>query len=124
MPARPTIGIMNSSSTQGAALLATYRLFPLTEDGNPPVHNVSFPVRFEYINSTGNAGFSAENLLFGPGSSAWSATITPTYQSGMYFARAELSYVQAINTTPGTVFGNNGKVNNQTRLMLEAGILF
>lgn len=124
VPENQSIGIMGNGSTQGAALLATYRLFPLSEDGMPPHRNVSFPVRFEYISTKGNANYSDQNLLFGPNSAAWSATVTPTYQVGMYFARLEASYVRAINATEGTAFGVSGTANNQARFMVEGGILF
>ncbi|MGT2492307.1 outer membrane beta-barrel protein [Cupriavidus basilensis] len=47
------------------------------------------PVRLEYIGSTGSAAGGAPNLLYGPGSAAWSFTVTPTYQYKRFFARAE-----------------------------------
>ncbi|MBU3656453.1 MAG: porin [Rhodocyclaceae bacterium] len=124
VPERPSIGILGSASTQGIALLATYRLFPLDENGNPPHVNVSIPFRYEFIRSHGNTYTSDNDLLFGPNSSAWSATLTPTYQVGMYFARLEASYVRAINATPGAAYGYSGTANNQARFLLEAGILF
>lgn len=124
VPERPSVGILGSSSTQGAALLATYRIFPLDESGAPGYRNISFPLRLEYLSSSGNSKFSSNNLLYGPNSAAWSATVTPTFQEGMYFARVEASYVQAINSTPGTTFGFNGNANTQRRVMLEGGILF
>lgn len=124
VPERPTVGILGSASTQGAAVLATYRLFPLDEHGHPPRKNVSLPFRFEYIRSHGNTYTSDNDLLFGPNSSAWSATLTPTYQVGMYFGRIEASYVRAINPTSGAAYGYSGAANNQARLLLEAGILF
>lgn len=124
VPERPTVGIYGTASTQGAAFLATYRLFPLDEKGAPPHRNVSFPIRFEYIKSTGNTYTSESDLLFGPNSAAWSATLTPTYQVGMYFARIEASYVRTINASQGAAFGYNGSANSQARFLVEAGILF
>ena len=124
VPENTSIGIYGSANTQGVALLSTFRLFPLDEDGNPPRTNISFPLRFEYIKSQGNTYTSESDLLFGPNSSAWSSTITPTYQWGMYFARVEASYVRALNATTGAGYGYNGNANNQARFLLEAGILF
>ena len=62
--------------------------------------------------------------MYGPGSSAWSATFTPTYQEGIWFVREELSYVQAISTTPGFAFGRSGNRHSQARVLIEGGIIF
>lgn len=124
VPENQGIGILGATSTQGAALLATYRLFPLLADGTPPTTNLSLPIRLEYIRSKGNSYTSDANLLFGPNSSGWSATVTPTYQRGMYFARLEASYVRAVNSTSGAAFGVDGTAVNQARFLVEGGILF
>ena len=81
-------------------------------------------MRFEYLSSSGSLAGGAPNLLFGPGSDAWSITITPTYQYNIYFLRGEFSYVGASSTTPGFVFGPTGTSTSQTRLLLETGIVF
>ena len=67
---------------------------------------------------------NAPNLLYGQGSAAWSATITPTYQYERVFIRAELSYVQALNISQGMAFGPTGNSSNQTRVMFETGFLY
>jgi len=85
---------------------------------------VSIPVRLEYISSTGNKNDGAPNLLYGPGSNAWSITVTPTYQYKLLFVRPEIAYVGTSSTTAGSVFGENGNNTNQVRLLVEAGILF
>jgi hypothetical protein len=118
VPKNPSIGILNSSQTLGAALLTNYR-FSIKSIGG-----FSLPFRFEYISSGGNNSQGAPNLLYGVGSAAWSATLTPTYQVGKYFLRGELSYVQAINISPGLAFGNQGNSANQARAMLEVGALY
>jgi hypothetical protein len=120
VPANPSIGILSSAQTMGAALLSNYRLMDLAKDGGV----ASIPVRLEYINSNGYGNPSSPNLLYGPGSSAWSATITPTIQFKQYFFRAEYSYVQAINVTPGLGFGQLATASNQSRLMFEVGFLY
>ena len=84
----------------------------------------NLPVRVEYISSTGNAGNGAPNLMYGPGSKAWSITVTPTYQYKVFVARAEISYVGASSTTPGLAFGPNGTATSQTRGLFEVGLLF
>ncbi|MHB1573298.1 MAG: outer membrane beta-barrel protein, partial [Acidithiobacillus ferrooxidans] len=79
----------------------------------------------EYISNSGNPNDGAANLTgFGPGSHAWSLTVTPTYQDGGFFARAELSYVTA-SMQSGTGFsGSNGLAQNQLRGMVETGFMF
>jgi hypothetical protein len=61
------------------------------------------------------------NLLYGSGSSAWSATVTPTFQDHAFFARADFSVVRANGVTAGDGFGPGGL--NQTQL-IELGFLF
>jgi Putative beta-barrel porin-2, OmpL-like. bbp2 len=119
VPQASTIGAFSSASTIGGAILANYS-FP--DESLLP--GVSLPLRFEYIGSTGTAANGAPNLLYGPGSNAWSITFTPTYQYKIFFARAEISHVGTNSTTPGLVFGPNGTNTTQTRGMLEVGILF
>ncbi len=64
------------------------------------------------------------NLLYGPGSGAWSATLTPTFQDGGFFVRGDLSFVRVTSYTPGYAFGPNGMNQNQPRLMAEIGFMF
>ncbi len=113
------IGATHDASTFGGALLANYNMEP--EFG---LTGVSLPVRFEYISSSGSATDGTPNLLYGPGSDAWSLTVTPTYQKGIFFTRAELSYVGVSHTTAGAAFGSDGNTKSQVRGVLEAGILF
>jgi hypothetical protein len=80
--------------------------------------------RGAFISSTGNAAEHAINLLYGPGSSAWSVTATPTYQHHVFFVRGEFSYVCATDFTPGYGFGSLGLDKAQTRGLLEIGFLF
>ncbi len=114
--ANPAIGIAHSASTTGVAVLASYGFNDF----------LKLAGRIEYIDSTGKGATLADstNLLFGPGSSAFSFTVTPTFQYGIYFARAEYSYVTATSTTAGFGFGPNGTGTSQNRFAFEAGILF
>ena len=123
VPSNPSIGITGTSSTQGAGLLATYRITPLVE-GQPAKHNISLPFRLEYMNSFGNSGTNANNLLYGPNSAAWSATVTPTFQNGSWFLRLEGSYVRATNYSNGSAFGVSGNTPAQSRFLVEAGLLY
>lgn len=96
-------------SSYGGALLAKYSF----------TSEVSLAGRVEYIGSSGRA-----NLLYGPGSNAWSVTITPTYQKGIFFARIEGSYVGIGSGTPGLMLGRLGTANTQVRGFLETGVIF
>lgn len=118
VPENPSLGIVTSAQTVGAAILTNYR--PKTNSRG----KVSLPFRLEYISSSGNRNGSAPNLLYGPGSAAWSVTITPTYQYEAVFIRGEVSYVQVIQASMGQAFGSTGNANTQTRMMLEFGFVY
>jgi putative OmpL-like beta-barrel porin-2 len=119
VPTQPSIGALTAASTFGGAILANYSF-----GDDTLLSGVSLPLRVEYIGTTGKAANGAPNLLFGPGSNAWSITFTPTYQYKIFFARAEISHVGTTSTTPGLVFGPSGTNRTQTRGMLEVGVLF
>lgn len=114
VPKSAKLGIVKDASTYGGAILASYQFN----------ENVSLAGRGEYIGSTGSVANGAPSLLYGPGSSAFSFTLTPTYQEGIFFIRDELSYTQAISFTPGFAFGHHGNTRSQARLVLEAGVIF
>ena len=105
------IGIPHSASTKSIALLTKYSITPA----------FSLAARGEFTASTGN---DATNLLYGPGSQAFSLTLTPTYQFKIFFLRAEVSYVKASEVTAQLGFGPNGTENSQVRGLLETGVLF
>jgi hypothetical protein len=60
--------------------------------------------------------------------SAFSLTVTPTYQKGIFFARGEVSYTDLPDYahTPfiGLGFGENGTSSDQFRAMFETGVVF
>jgi hypothetical protein len=114
VPTNATIGIVKGASTNGGALLIS-RAFK---------HGFSLPARFEYIKSSGSASDQSVNLMYGPGSSGTSITVTPTYQHGGFFVRGELAYVHVSSVTPGDAFGRSGMSQNQPRAMAEIGFLF
>lgn len=125
VPENNAIGINGSSDTKGIAILGSYHIAPLV-DGKAPYVHPSIAGRLEYMATGGDSNVDSipHGLLYGPRSSAWSATVTPTYQIGKVFARAELAYVKAFGYTQGNAFGVNGNNSNQTRVMFEAGLLF
>jgi len=117
----PPISTLSSAATYGGAILVNYS-FP----ADSWLPGFSLPARFEYIASTGSVANGAPSLLYGPGSNAWSITVTPTYRYKIFFARAELSHVGTSNTTPAllSVFGQDGVNTTQTRFLFETGVLF
>jgi hypothetical protein len=114
VPTDQKIGIAKGASTRGGALLLS-RAF-----GN----GFSLAGRCEYITSTRDSAQPAANLMFGPGSAGTSVTLTPTMQRGRFFVRGDLSYVHAINYTPGFAFGRTGMNQVQHRLIAEIGFIF
>jgi hypothetical protein len=119
VPKNASIGIPHDASTFGGAVLAKYSF-----SADSGLEGVSLPVRFEYISSSGSTTDGTPNLLYGPGSEAWSITVTPTWQKGIFFARAEASYVGTASTSSGAVFGSSGNSKSQVRGVLEGGVLF
>jgi len=116
------LGILQSASTYGGALLASYAFNDL----------FALAGRVEYETQTGRPGSGTTSLLYGPGSSAASFTITPTFTFDRAFVRAEYSLVKVYDITrgdlnegtTGTAFGRTGNRTTQERVMIEAGITF
>ena len=98
-PANPMLGYWNSGSTTGWGALANYAV---------PNTSINLSGRVEYISSSGSPTDGSPNLLYGPGSNAWSFTFTPSYQNGPLFTRGEISYVQAGGIENGDAFGPHG----------------
>ena len=115
VPKAALLNTRQNASAYGAAVLVDYSV---------PHSGFSLPVRAEYITSTGSAAAGAPGLIYGPGSKAWSATVTPTYQYKRVFVRAEVSYVKAGNITRGSAFGPYGNDDSQSRAIVETGIIF
>jgi len=113
----PATGGFPSTATWSGAVLANYAFDA----------NWSLGGRAEYIAQDG--GF--DPVLYGHDSSAFSLTVTPTYQYKVFFSRADFSYVHADAPSffssqgfPGPGFGSSGTNTDQERLMIEFGILF
>ncbi|HEY2034923.1 MAG TPA: outer membrane beta-barrel protein [Rhizomicrobium sp.] len=90
----------------GVGLLASYQFTP----------EWSLNGRAEYETSS-NSSFL---LPFGPGSDAWSLTVTPTWQKGIFYIRGEASYASLGSNAVG--YGKSFDKNDQIRVMLETGI--
>jgi hypothetical protein len=101
--------IVPSGSSYGGAVLAKYSFTP----------EVSLAGRVEWIGSSGSA-----SLLYGPGSNAWSITLTPTYQKDIFFARIEGSYVGIGSGSVGAEFGSAFNKTSQFRGFIEGGVIF
>jgi len=114
VPRNPDLGIDRSASTFGASLLARYALSP----------QFSLAGRAEYIASSGRPGRSTPNLLYGPGSDAWSITVTPAYQEKRFFVRGEFAFVRAISVAYGSGLGPAFNDHAQSRLAIESGFIF
>jgi hypothetical protein len=116
--AKPVLGIDSSAKTYSGAVLAKYS-FNST---------FSLAVRAEYLDTTAVGcairGCTLANLLYGPGSSAASLTLTPTYQKGLAFVRGELSHTVIAHLSPGDGFGSTGQAQSQDRALVETGLLF
>jgi hypothetical protein len=120
-PKDEDIGLTTSGETWGGAILAKYSFTP----------EFSLAGRAEYIKSSSDDCDPADlacaetNLLgFGPGAKAWSLTLTPTYQKGIFFLRGEVSYVKVDDGTPGLGFGEFADKDSQTRGVVETGFIF
>jgi hypothetical protein len=114
VPANAAIGFLHGVSTVSCAALASYSF----------TNEWFLAGRVEYIATTGHDATDTPDLLYGPGSDAWSLTITPTFQHGIFFARGEASYVGTGGATPGDEFGERLDKSAQKRLMFETGVLF
>lgn len=112
----PSLAFLGTTATDSfsGAILARYTVS----------ENFSLPVRFEYISTTGSAASGAASLIYGPGSRAFTFTVTPTYTWKRFFVRPEFSIVSASKITPGFAFGADGRARSQARGRVEFGVMF
>lgn len=120
-PSAPDLGVDHSFDNYGGALLADYSF----------TKTISLGARAEYLRVGGpltgpdSVEGAASSLTDLPADShAWSITLTPTYQDGGFFARAELSYVTASAPASYGFSGADGTNTNQLRGMVETGFMF
>jgi hypothetical protein len=113
--AHPAVGIFQRGASYGAAVLGSYALSK----------TVTLGARVEYeTTSAGPAQPVPTNLLYGPGSSAASLTLTPTWTLNHWFVRADAAAVVIDHPTPHDGFGRTGTADTQFRGLLEAGYIF
>jgi hypothetical protein len=106
----PSSVVTPSGTLWAGAIIAKYSFSP----------EWSLAGRVEYESSSGNANMN----FYGPRSNAFSLTVTPTYQKGIFYARVEGSYTSIGSGTPGFLLGPNFDKSNQFRAILEAGLIF
>lgn len=116
-PASKALGYTSAERAFGAVFGVAYALGPAW----------SLPLRVEYGengSTPSDASLNANLLGYGPGSRAWTFTLTPTYRRGVFFARAEASQVDVSAFAPGAAFGPSGTSSTQFRIGAETGIQF
>jgi hypothetical protein len=115
VPTNSAVGVAKGATTNGFAAYLSKSF----------KSGFSLPGRFEYITQSGALDGPDVNLLgFGPGSSATTFTVTPTYQKGGFYFRSDFAVVHAMNYTPGFVFGPLGSDATQFRAVGEFGFIF
>jgi len=113
-PVSATLGYTRDEQAFGAVLPASVSL--------SSVWSAAFRVEYGKNGSNPSDTSPNANLLgYGPGSSAWSYTLTPAYKNKSILARAEFSQVSVTNFTPGLAFGTAGTRANQSRIAIELG---
>jgi hypothetical protein len=113
-PASSALGYTRDEQAFGAVLPASVSLGSVWSAG----------FRVEYGKNGSNPSDPSPNanlLGYGPGSSAWTYTLTPAYKNKALLARAEFSQVSVANFTPGVAFGTAGTRSNQSRFGIELG---
>ncbi len=115
-PASRSLGYQRTANAVGAAVLAAYRWSD----------HWSLAARSEFAAGGAGGGTAAhQNVLgFGPAARVLTFTVTPTWQDGGLFARADCSWVALARFTPGLGFGAQGRDAGQFGLALEAGVAF
>jgi hypothetical protein len=110
--ARPDriIGIDKFTSNLGAVLISDYRF------GDTPwsIGGMAF-----YYRNNGGYGW-----YLNPHSAGLGFGLTPTWQRGNIFVRAEAAMIHLTSIGTGEAFGNDGNQRNQVTAILEAGFLF
>jgi Putative beta-barrel porin-2, OmpL-like. bbp2 len=113
VPTNASIGIDQGATTNGVGVYLSKTL----------KSGFSLPGRFEYIKQSGTVNGPDASLLYGPGSSAISFTVTPTYQKGGFFFRTDLGVIDT-NNSSGYAFGPTGTDASQFRAVGEFGFIF
>lgn len=116
-PQSSALGYINTESAYGVVFTSTYTLNPAW----------SITGRIEDIannSSTNDQSPNADLVGYGPGSGAWTFTVTPAYRHGPFLLRADISNVAVRSAAPGVAFGVVGSLRNQFRVVIESGLQF
>lgn len=116
-PENAAIGFNGDERAFFGAAIANYTFSPTWSVG----------ARYESASNRSVAtdtGANADFLGYGPGSSASTITVTPTYRARHFVIRGEYSSVNLGQFTPGLGFGNAGLKSVQSRLGIEIGAQF
>ena len=116
-PASPSLGYTRDENAMAAVLMGTYTW-------STPF---SLAFRFESVwneSATNDTSGNADLIGYGPGSSAISITVTPTYHFANYgVLRLEYSHVRLTTFTSGLGFGTSGNSGDQDRFGFELGVM-
>ncbi len=116
-PKSTALGYTSTENAYGIVLLTTYAMSA----------NWSVATRVEDIANesvTDATSPNADLVGYGPGSGAWSFTVTPSYRRGLFLVRADLSQVIVRALAPGLAFGSLGQGRDQFRFVVESGVEF
>ncbi|MHB8147263.1 MAG: outer membrane beta-barrel protein [Vulcanimicrobiaceae bacterium] len=116
-PQSSALGYSTSESAYGLVFASTYSFNPTW----------SLTGRIEDIanrSTTSDQSPNADLVGYGPGSGAWSFTLTPTYHYEHFLLRSDLSEVTVRSAAPGSAFGATGSQRNQFRIVVESGLEF
>jgi len=112
IPTNAKIGVVKGATTNGfgAYLSKSFK------------SGFALPIRVEYLEQSGKVNGPDANLLYGPGSSAFTFTATPTYQKGGFYFRSDVGVVDTYNSS-GFAFGPTGMSASQFRVTGEFGFI-
>lgn len=116
-PKSAALGYANTQNAYGAVFMATWSMSP----------QWSLATRVEDVanqSTASNRGQNADLVGYGPGSGAWTFTLTPAYVYRNFILRVELSQVAVRSAAPGLAFGASGSRRRQFRFVVESGLQF
>lgn len=116
-PRSDALGYTNTENAYGVVFISTWTM----------TQNWSLATRIEDIaneSAIQDRSPNADLVGYGPGSGAWTFTLTPTYQQKNFLVRADLSQVIVRWPSPGVAFGPSGLQHSQFRFVLESGFQF
>jgi hypothetical protein len=114
-PASAALGYTQAESAYAISLLGSY--------GFSSLISVGFRVEDAENEAATTALTPNAFLLYGPGSGAWTYTLTPTYKfAGNGIVRLEWSHVTVRNGIAGALFGTTGTTTSQDRFGIELGV--